>query len=89
MASVMRVVQVSVLCPDVRKMRISVDGIARQNLAYRFTDSGAMKIEFKDGRVDGNPVQLAAVEYWRGSRSGEALLRVTALKAGKKRRQRR
>lgn len=60
-ASVMREVQVSVLCPDVRKMRISVDGIVRQNLAYRFTDSGAMKIEFKDGRVDGNPVQLAAV----------------------------
>lgn len=61
-ASVMREVQVSVLCPDARKMRISVDGIARQNLAYRFTDNGAMKIEFKDGRVDGNPVQLAAVD---------------------------
>lgn len=30
-ASVTREVQVSVLCPDVRKMRISVDGIARQN----------------------------------------------------------
>ncbi|MEX9254582.1 hypothetical protein [Pseudenterobacter timonensis] len=61
-ASVTREVQVSVLCPDARKMRISVDGTARQNMAYRFTDNGAMKIEFKDGRVDGSPVQLAAVD---------------------------
>ena len=60
-ASVTREFQVSVLCPDARKMRISVDGAARQNMAYRFTDSGAMKIEFRDGRVDGSPVQLAAV----------------------------
>ncbi len=65
-ASVMREVQVSVLCPDVRKMRISVDGIARQNLAYRFTDSGAMKIEFK-GR---EPRAAGRGRYWRGSRSG-------------------
>ncbi|MCC8232053.1 DUF1120 domain-containing protein [Enterobacter mori] len=61
-ASVTREFQVSVLCPDARKMRISVDGAARQNMAYRFTDSGAMKIEFRDGRVDGSPVQLAAVD---------------------------
>ena len=61
-ASVTREVQVSVLCPDARKMRISIDGSARQNMAYRFTDNGAMKIEFKDGRVDGSPVQLAAVD---------------------------
>lgn len=61
-ASVTREVQVSVLCPDARKMRISIDGAARQNMAYRFTDNGAMKIEFKDGRVDGSPVQLAAVD---------------------------
>lgn len=61
-ASVTREVQVSVLCPDARKMRISIDGAARQNMAYRFTDKGAMKIEFKEGRVDGSPVQLAAVD---------------------------
>lgn len=61
-ASVTREVQVSVLCPDARKMRISIDGAAAQNKAYRFTDNGAMKIEFKDGRVDGSPVQLAAVD---------------------------
>jgi hypothetical protein len=61
-ASVTREFQVSVLCPDARRMRISVDGAARQNMAYRFTDSGAMKIEFRDGRVDGTPVQLAAVD---------------------------
>ncbi|ESN15211.1 hypothetical protein L370_01251 [Enterobacter sp. MGH 24] len=61
-ASVTREFQVSVLCPDPRKMRIFIDGAARQNMAYRFTDSGAMKIEFKDGRVDGSPVQLAAVD---------------------------
>lgn len=61
-ASVTREVQVSVLCPDARKMRISIDGAAAQNKAYRFTDYGAMKIEFKDGRVDGDPVQLAAVD---------------------------
>ncbi|MEG6134407.1 hypothetical protein [Enterobacter kobei] len=61
-ASVTREVQVSVLCPDARKMRISIDGAARQNMAYRFTDNGVMKIEFKDGRVDGSSVQLAAVD---------------------------
>lgn len=61
-ASVTREVQVSVLCSDARKMRISIDGAARQNMAYRFTDKGAMKIEFKEGRVDGSPVQLAAVD---------------------------
>lgn len=61
-ASVTREFQVSVLCPDTRKMRVSISGAARQNLAYRFTDSGAMKIAFKDGRVDGNAVQLAAVD---------------------------
>ena len=61
-ASVTREVQVSVLCPDARKMRISIDGAGRQNMAYRFTDNGAMKIEFKEGRVDGSSVQLAAVD---------------------------
>ncbi len=61
-ASVTRELQVSVMCPDARKMRITVDGAARQNMAYRFTDKGAMKIEFKDGRVDGSTVQLADVD---------------------------
>lgn len=61
-ASVTREVQVSVLCPDARKMRISIDGAGRQNMAYRFTDNGAIKIEFKEGRVDGSAVQLAAVD---------------------------
>lgn len=61
-ASVTREFQVSALCPDIRKMRIYISGAARQNLAYRFTDSGAMKIEFKEGRVDGSTVQLAAVD---------------------------
>ena len=61
-ASVTREFQVSVMCPDSRKMRISITGAARENLAYRFTDSGAMKIAFKDGRVDGSAVQLAAVD---------------------------
>ncbi|WP_276855065.1 hypothetical protein [Enterobacter oligotrophicus] len=46
-ASVTRELQVSVMCPDARKMRITVDGAARQNMAYRFTDKGAMKIELK------------------------------------------
>lgn len=61
-ASVTREFQVSVMCPDARKMRISINGAARQNMAYRFTDYGAMKIEFKEGRVDGSSVQLAAVD---------------------------
>lgn len=61
-ASVTREFQVSVMCPDSRKMRISITGAARENLAYRFTDSGAMRIAFKDGRVDGSAVQLAAVD---------------------------
>ncbi|HDT4049099.1 TPA: hypothetical protein QHN36_001723 [Enterobacter bugandensis] len=61
-ASVTRELQVSVLCPDARKIRVYVDGAARQGMAYRFTDNGAMKIEFKDGRVDSSTVQLAAVD---------------------------
>lgn len=60
-ASVTRELQVSVLCPDSRKIRVYIDGAARQGAAYRFSDSGAMKVEFKDGRVDNNAVQLAAV----------------------------
>ncbi len=60
-ASVMREVQVSVLCPDVRKMRISVDGIARQNLAYRY---GQRRDENRIQRWAGGrePVQLVAVD---------------------------
>ncbi|AMJ68424.1 hypothetical protein AW879_00380 [Enterobacter cloacae] len=61
-ASVTRELQVSVICPDARKMRISISGAARQNMAWRYSDNGAMKIAFKDGRVDGNTVQLAAVD---------------------------
>lgn len=61
-ASVTREFQVSVMCPDARKMRIFITGASRENLSYRFTDSGAMKVEFKDGRVDGSVVQLAAVD---------------------------
>lgn len=61
-ASVTRELQVSVICPDARKMRISITGAARQNRAWRYSDNGAMKIAFRDGRVDGNTVQLAAVD---------------------------
>ena len=50
------------MCPDARKMRISINGAARQNRAWRYTDNGAMKIAFKDGRMDGKSVQLAAVD---------------------------
>ncbi|RTN94751.1 hypothetical protein [Enterobacter sp. WCHEn090032] len=61
-ASVTRELRVSVMCPDARKMRISINGAARQNRAWRYTDNGAMKIAFKDGRMDGKSVQLAAVD---------------------------
>ena len=61
-ASVTRELRVSVMCPDARKMRISINGDARQNRAWRYTDNGAMKIAFKDGRMDGKSVQLAAVD---------------------------
>lgn len=61
-ASVTRELQVSVICPDARKMRISITGAARQNMAWRYSDNGAMKVAFRDGRVDGNTVQLAAVD---------------------------
>lgn len=61
-ASVTRELRVSVMCPDARKMRISINGVARQNRAWRYTDNGAMKIAFKDGRMDGKSVQLAAVD---------------------------
>lgn len=60
-ASMTRELQVSVMCPDERKIRLFVDGPARSGKAYRFSDSGAMSVKMKDARVDGESVQLASV----------------------------
>lgn len=61
-ASVTREFQVSVLCPDTRKIRLYIDGASRQGAVYKFSDNGAMKIEFKDARVDNTTVRLASVD---------------------------
>ncbi|ECE6304774.1 hypothetical protein DO967_05805 [Salmonella enterica subsp. salamae] len=61
-ASVTREMQVSVLCPDARKIRVYIDGVSRQGMAYQFSNNGAMKIEFKDAWVDGHTVQLASID---------------------------
>lgn len=60
-ASVEREIQVSVICPDKRRIRLWMDGPARGNKAYRFSDNGAMKITAKEARVDSGVVQLAVV----------------------------
>ncbi|MCK6857258.1 hypothetical protein L8T00_19270 [Enterobacter cloacae] len=60
-ASSEREIQVSVICPDARKIRLQVDGPARGNKAYRFSDNGVLKITAKEGRMDNGAVQLAAV----------------------------
>ncbi|WP_421511252.1 hypothetical protein ACOQH0_22740 [Enterobacter sp. JS8-1] len=64
-ASPEREIQVSVICPDVRKIRLLVDGPARGNKAYRFSDNGVLKITAKEARMDSGAVQLTAVP--RGS----------------------
>ncbi|MGX5870246.1 hypothetical protein [Enterobacter cloacae] len=64
-ASSEREIQVSVICPDARKIRLQVDGPARGNKAYRFSDNGVLKITAKEARMDNGAVQLAAVP--RGS----------------------
>lgn len=64
-ASSEREIQVSVVCPDARKIRLQVDGPARGNKAYRFSDNGVLKITAKEARMDNGAVQLAAVP--RGS----------------------
>ncbi|MEI9703432.1 hypothetical protein V5036_20360 [Enterobacter cloacae] len=56
-----REIQVSVICPDARKIRLQVDGPARGNKAYRFSDNGVLKITAKEARMDNGAVQLAAV----------------------------
>ncbi|EPK3138149.1 MULTISPECIES: hypothetical protein [Enterobacter] len=60
-ASSERKIQVSVICPDARKIRLQVDGLARGNKAYRFSDNGVLKITAKEARMDNGAVQLAAV----------------------------
>lgn len=60
-ASSEREIQVSVICPDARKLRLQVDGPARGNKAYRFSDNGVLKITAKEARMDNGAVQLAAV----------------------------
>ena len=60
-ASSEREIQVSVICPDARKIRLQVDGPARGNKAYRFSDNGVLKITAKEARMDNGAVQLAAV----------------------------
>ncbi|AFM62223.1 hypothetical protein SJ090_22665 [Enterobacter cloacae] len=64
-ASSEREIQVSVICPAVRKIRLQVDGPSRGNRAYRFSNNGALKITAKEARMDNSVVQLAAVP--RGS----------------------
>lgn len=59
-ASVSREVQVSVICPDERKIRLYINGPARQGKAWRFSDKGAAVVKASNGRVDGTPVQLTA-----------------------------
>ena len=48
------------ICPDARKIRLQVDGPARGNKAYRFSDNGVLKITAKEARMDNGAVQLAA-----------------------------
>ncbi|KLG09898.1 hypothetical protein YA49_11835 [Enterobacter cloacae subsp. cloacae] len=60
-ASSEREIQVSVICPDARKIRLQVDGPSRGNRAYRFSDNGVLKITAKEARMDNGAVQLAAV----------------------------
>ncbi|QLA68617.1 hypothetical protein HWQ17_13740 [Enterobacter pasteurii] len=64
-ASSEREIQVSAICPEARRIRLQVDGPARGNKAYRFSDSGVLKITAKNARMDNGAVQLAAVP--RGS----------------------
>ncbi|MCM7515510.1 hypothetical protein M8R90_22155 [Enterobacter hormaechei] len=64
-ASSEREIQVSAICPEARRIRLQVDGPARGNKAYRFSDSGVLKITAKEARMDNGAVQLAAVP--RGS----------------------
>ena len=64
-ASSEREIQVSVICPDARKIRLEVDGPVRGNHAYRFSENGVLKITAKEARMDNSAVQLAAMP--RGS----------------------
>lgn len=64
-ASSEREIQVSAICPEARRIRLQVDGPARGNKAYRFSESGVLKITAKEARMDNGAVQLAAVP--RGS----------------------
>ncbi|HEM6718540.1 TPA: hypothetical protein U2I22_003955 [Citrobacter koseri] len=71
-ASVTRELQVSVICTDEHKIRLFVDGPARQGQAWQFSDNGAMSIKMKNARVDNAPVQLASVPRGAAQVSGGA-----------------
>ncbi|HAS1027790.1 DUF1120 domain-containing protein [Enterobacter cloacae] len=79
-ASIERDIQVTVICPDERKIRLSVDGPARGSKAFRFSDNGAMRIIAKEARVDSGVVQVAVVP--RGSELLTAGASETALPPG-------
>ncbi|AVL21112.1 hypothetical protein B2J95_25330 [Enterobacter cloacae] len=66
-ASSEREIQVSVICPDARKIRLQVDGPARGNKAYRFSDNGVLKITAKEARMDNGAVPRGAAQVTAGA----------------------
>lgn len=54
---------VSVSCESTQKIRIFVEGGAKQNKLFRFSTAGAMILKAKDARMDNQSVQLIAVAH--------------------------
>ncbi|MCQ4447076.1 hypothetical protein NOX22_21240 [Enterobacter cloacae] len=69
-ASVSREVQVSVICPDDRKIRLYVDGPVRQSKVWQFSDKGVAVIKVRNARVDGTLVQLTSSPRGNGPTQG-------------------
>lgn len=61
-----RVMQLNVLCTDVKDMAVTFRGLASGPESYQISDKGEFDLTLKDARLDGNPVLLGLV-----NRAGE------------------
>lgn len=56
-----RLLQLNVLCTDIKDMAVTFRGIAAGPLSYRLSNQGEFDLTLKDARLDGQPVLLGLV----------------------------
>ncbi|MDA8513295.1 hypothetical protein [Citrobacter sp. Igbk 14] len=68
---------VAVTCENAQKIRIFVDGGAKQNKVFRFATTGIMTLKATDARLDNQAVQLIAINRGAATSGQSAAQEVT------------